>query len=295
MSAAGLPRGETPEVAASAAVPGGLPRRRILRLARRGPPAQEVFVYLPGAETGPVLVAVHGISRNAEEHARLLARHCEARGVVLVAPLFGEAGFPDYQRLGRAGLGPRSDTTLDAILDEIGRLLGRRLDRVHLFGFSGGAQFVHRYVMAHPHRVTRAVAAAAGWYTFPDRRRAYPYGIRASRELPGVRFDPEEFLRVPITVMVGDRDTTNEHLRCTRRVTRQQGETRVDRARRWVEAMRAAAAAYRLEPRVAFEAIPGGDHLFAGLMENAGLGGRVAAALFGPQGPGADGDGHGHA
>ena len=30
----------------------------------------------------------------------------------------------------------------------------------HLFGFSGGAQFAHRYVMAYPHRVASAVFAS---------------------------------------------------------------------------------------------------------------------------------------
>ena len=263
-----------------------LPRRRLLRLMRSGARAREYFLYLPGAtgERAPVLVAVHGISRNAEEHARCFSHLCEAHGVVLVVPFFGEAEFPDYQRLGRVGHGPRADMTLEMILEEVGRLTGAAVDRVHLFGFSGGAQFVHRFSMAHPHRVHRAVAAAAGWYTFPDRRRPYPYGIRASRELPGIRFDPEEFLKVPITVMVGDRDITMEHLRCTARVIQQQGTTRVDRARGWVAAMQAAALAHRLQPRVSFELIPDGDHVFASLMDSARFGERVFAALFRDEG-----------
>jgi len=267
----------------------------VLRLVRRGARPQEYFLYLPGeaGDGAPLLVAVHGISRNAEEHARYFSRFCEAHGVVLVAPHFSEAEFSDYQRLGRVGCGPRADQTLDAILAEVGGLTGAAVGRFHLFGFSGGAQFAHRYTMAYPHRVLGAVTAAAGWYTFPDRRRPYPYGIRSSRDLPGVRFDPEEFLRVPIAVMVGDRDTTAEHLRITPRVTEQQGKTRVERARNWVSAMRAAARAHQLEPRVTFESIPGGDHLVAGLMADARFGERVFAMLFDGRRARANGGSHG--
>jgi dienelactone hydrolase len=266
----------------------------VIRRALQDDPAHEYFVYLPGgAGAGaPVFVGVHGISRNADELVRLFAPYCEKANVVLAAPFFSQGHSSDYQRLGRSGRGPRADLALHSILEEIAWMTGADTSRVHLFGFSGGAQFAHRYTMAYPHRVAAAVISAAGWYTFPDPRRRYPYGIRASRDLPGVRFDPEEFLRVPITAMVGDRDTSTSDLRSTPRVARQ-GVDRVERARNWVEAMRAAAKACRLEPLVSFEPIPGGDHSFKGLMDGGRLGERVFAALFKDVRPTATGDGHG--
>jgi hypothetical protein len=96
-----------------------------------------------------------------------------------------------------------------------------------------------------------------------------------------VRFDPEEFLRIPMTVIVGEQDVTGEHLRSTEQVRKQQGETRLERARNWVSAMQAAAAKLRLESRIHLEVIPGGDHVFGGLMQTSALGDRVFAALFG--------------
>lgn len=258
--------------------PGG-----VFRLACHDDPDLEFLIYVPrpGAERAPVFVTVHGISRNVVEHATLFASCCEDAGAVLVAPYFPQGVWKDYQRLGRLGRGPRSDAALDRILDEVAWITGAATDRFYLHGFSGGAQFAHRYAMAHPHRIARAVIAAAGWYTFPDGRERFPYGIRRSRDLPDVRFDPEEFLQVPMTVLVGDRDITDVDLRCTRRVTRQQGETRLARARSWVEAMHRAAREYRLEPLVTLETIPGGDHTFADLMVRGGLGARVFLALFG--------------
>jgi dienelactone hydrolase len=259
-----------------------LPHGRVVRRACHGNPAQEYFVYVPESarECAPVLAAVHGISRNAHELAERFAAHCEERGVLLIAPYFPPEPFRDYQRLGRSGRGPRADAALHAILEEITWLMGADTSRFRLFGFSGGAQFVHRYTMAHPHRVERAVAAAAGWYTFPDARLRYPFGIRPTRELPGVRFDPEEFLSVPITAIVGDRDTLTAELRRTPRVRRMQGETRLERARSWVDSMRAAARAYRVPPRVTLQLVPGGDHSFANLMRCGQLGERVFEALF---------------
>jgi pimeloyl-ACP methyl ester carboxylesterase len=260
-----------------------MPRQQVLHLISRFDPAQHYMLYLPGSggDNAPVFVTVHGLSRNAEEHANLFASYCEGLGVMLVAPLFGEEQSRDYQRLGRLGRGMRADVALDSILEEVILLTGAATAPIHLFGFSGGAQFAHRYAMAHPRRVARVVIASAGWYTFPDGRKRYPYGIRASRDLPDVRFDSEEFLQVPIRVIVGDRDTSNVDLRSTKRVNRQQGANRFERARKWVDAMQDAARAHHLDPLVTFESIPGGDHSFGNLMRTGGLGDRVITALFG--------------
>ena len=259
-----------------------LPTQQILRRVLQADPGQEYFVCVPsaGGSDAPLFVTVHGVSRNAHEQARLFSRYAEMRGAVLVAPQFTPAQHSDYQRLGRAGRGLRADLTLDAILEEVAWLTGASAAQIYLFGYSGGAQFAHRYAMAHPHRVARAVVAAAGWYTFPDARTRFPYGIRPSRDLPDLRFDPEEFLRVPIAVLVGEKDTTSEGLRHTQRVDRQQGLTRLERARNWVVAMQDAAAAYQLEPRVTFAPIRGGDHSFSQSMQRSRLGEQVFHELF---------------
>lgn len=265
-----------------------LPTGQVLCLATASAARRPYYLYIParGGEGAPLFVAVHGLSRNVVEHATLFAGYCEKAGAVLVAPLFDEERCGDFQRLGRTGHGLRCDHALDTIVEDVVRRTGALPAPIHLFGFSGGAQFGHRYAMAHPHRVAGAVLAAAGWYTFPDPRRKYPYGIRSTGNLPNVRFDPEEFLRVPMTVIVGDRDLDGEHLRSSDVVRKQQGETRFERARNWVAAMRTAAAKHRLESRVRLEVIPGGDHVFAGLMQGRALGDRVFTALFG------NGNGH---
>jgi pimeloyl-ACP methyl ester carboxylesterase len=237
-----------------------------------------------------MFVTVHGISRNAEEHAKLLADHAEKYGVVLLAPCFTAAHNDDYQRLGRAGRGSRADLVLDSMIEDVASSTGAVSDKVYLFGFSGGAQFVHRYTMAHPERVARAVVVAAGWYTFPDTETPYPYGIGASPDLPGLTFDPAEFLRVPIAVFVGEADLTSDNLRRNAAVDRQQGLTRLERAQRWVAAMRRAAVDYDVEPRVSYESVAGIHHSFKQFVLEGGLADRAFVWLFGPSAAAAGGD-----
>ncbi len=249
---------------------------RIHRL--RDEPTLDAFVYTPSRlrPGSHPLVVVHGISRNASEQLRAFAFAAEAEGSLLVAPCFDRERFGDYQRLGRSGRGERADYALDRLLAELASMHPSLDRRVHLFGYSGGAQFVHRYLMAYPERVAAAVSASAGWYTFPDADRKYPYGTRIGRELPGVRFRRERFLAVPTLVIVGSEDRElDESLRQSPSLDRRQGRDRVERAGRWVEAMNALAAERpdaAEDPRFELSILEGAGHDFdqsvaAGLVE----------------------------
>lgn len=259
-----------------------LPTGRVLRRVLQADPMQEYLLYVPnsGGTQAPIFVAVHGLACNSHELARAFSAHCERAGVVMLAPIFSTEQHRDYQRLGRVGRGVRADIALDRCVAEVATLTNADAGQLHLFGYSAGAQFVHRYLMAHPHRVAAAVAASAGWYTFPDMKQRFPYGIRPQRRLPGVNFNPEEFLRVPITVLVGRKDVSREHLRRTERVNRQQGKNRIERARKWVEAMRTAAAAYDYQPCATYVEVDDVDHSFAKFCQRGALPERVFTALF---------------
>ena len=250
--------------------------------ALRDDPRQHYFLYLPPCVAGArVFVTVHGISRNAQEHARLFAPFAERYGVVLIAPLFPEDRFAKYQQMGRAGRGERADQALRQILDEVQTLTGAGVNQLYLFGFSGGGQFVHRYAMAYPERVAKFIVGAAGWYTFPDATLRYPRGIKPRRDLPDVRFEPERFLRVPGSVVVGERDIKpGTALNKATRVTEQQGQDRLARAQRWTEAMNAAAHERGLDTRYAVHTLPRCGHSFRRSMRR-GMGKYVFDYLFG--------------
>jgi poly(3-hydroxybutyrate) depolymerase len=270
-----------------------VPRGRILLRALASDPTQEYLLYVSerASADASIMVSVHGLSGNASKHASVFAPLCDELGVVMLTPIFTTDLHRDFQRLGRKGRGHRSDLLLDRVLAEAASLSGADPARIDLVGFSGGAQFAHRYVMAHPHRVARAVIASAGWYTFPDHKQRYPYGIRPARELENVSFDPESFLRVPIEVLVGSLDTTTAKLRNTERTVTQQGSNRVERARNWVAAMRAAAEAHGLVPLVTLTEVEGVGHSFDDFAERGDIVGHVRRALFGDE-PVAHGQSH---
>jgi multidrug resistance efflux pump/pimeloyl-ACP methyl ester carboxylesterase len=237
---------------------------------------QDYYVYRPdtGQTGGPVFVAVHGISRNAREQADVFLPACERHGATLVVPHFPADRYPNYQRLGRsrnpADRGRGVDEALAAILDDVARLTGLPAERVHLFGFGAGARFALRYAMAHPGRVAGVVIACADAYTFPDPERRFPRGIGPGSKRKDLVFRPEEFLRVPMTVLDGLRT----------RSVRSAGTAPRDRARGWVEAMRAAATARHFEPVVAFREIDTPLDSFAAFANDPTLVERVLEALL---------------
>ncbi len=244
-----------------------LPRGELLRRVLKANPISEYLVYVPtaAAADSPVLVSVHGISqRSWLKQAELLVPTCERYGVTLLAPGFNDQQYTDYQRLGREGKGYRADLFLHRCLEELNTMTGADTTHVRLFGHSGGAQFVHRYLMAYPHRVECAVVSAAGWYTFPDPTLKYPYGTRPSSSLRGVSFNPEAYLKVPVIVLIGTEDNQqSDDLSSSDRVNKQQGITRIERARNWVAAMQAQAIAYGMESLVSIVELIGASHSLA--------------------------------
>ena len=66
--------------------------------------------------------------------------------------------------------------------------------------------------------------------------------MKATPRLPDLAPDIEKFLRIPVSVLVGENDTgRGARFNKSARIDRAQGQTRLARAERWVAAMTAAA------------------------------------------------------
>ena len=221
------------------------------------------------------LVAVHGISRNASEHVAAFAPFTARTGQIVLAPLFRTADWPYYQRVRTTGR--RADDALMAALDDLSARTGVSVDRVDLFGFSGGSQFAHRFAMLHPGRVGGLVLASAGWYTFPSEEDPFPYGIAPSgAEAQRIVGLLHEFLRIPTLVTVGAEDTERDAgLRKERIVDLRQGLTRVERGSRWVSAMRDRAVRQGVPATIEFRTVAGCGHSFDDCVARGGLAGQV--------------------
>lgn len=259
----------------------------LTRLQLAGDREQTYYVYLPRlVQPGAAMVVtVHGISRNAREHALRLAPFAERYGVVLVAPLFEESRFPDYQRLGRPDRGERADLMLERIVDELARTTLADPRKLYLFGFSGGGQFVHRFAMAHPERVASYAVGAAGWYTFPSDSLSFPRGTSIPADgFEDVTFDAERYLRIPALVLVGERDNhQGSAMRHGIRLNRQQGDSRLERGEHWIAAMRTAAREHGYETRFEFARLQRSGHSFRRAATRGNLGEQVFRWFFGSE------------
>jgi len=255
-------------------------RRRVV--VSDGSPRVTVPYLLRSPATGfPVhgtLVVVHGISRNTEEHVSALSALADELRLNVIAPWFRSKHFNGYQRLVCRGR-QRADLALLEVVADAELLLGP-ISGLHLFGFSGGAQFAHRFALCHPERVRSLFLAAAGHYTFPSTSVDFPFGLRRRRRYRSLELRLEPFLRLPTTIAVGDRDTLRDpSLRVDPKVDREQGRDRFERGRRFNLAMNVAAGIMGIPLPARFVTLGGADHDLRSCVE-AGLARRVREHLL---------------
>ncbi len=241
----------------------------------KGKDALACWLAIPSnmsAGTSP-LVAVHGIRRGAKQQAELLAPRAAALGRPIIAPLFDKVNWPAYQQVVR---GKRADLALLDLMTDL-RLAGTWQSRsFELCGYSGGAQFAHRFAMLYPQLVTRLTVASAGWYTFPDNA-AFPYGLnetsgKAGHWGPRIAAGLQQFLEIPIQICVGEEDCVSDpNTRQSAEIDQQQGVDRVTRARRWSMALQQAASDRGLQAEIKLSILPDCGHDFQDCVQYGGL------------------------
>ncbi|EGF91851.1 Poly3-Hydroxybutyrate Depolymerase [Asticcacaulis biprosthecium C19] len=203
------------------------------RLFHHAATAASYFGFVPAGAgpATPVVVSVHGISRNSAEHLFRLSALARSGRFALVVPVFDKATYGQYQQVVDPRKAVRADESLLAMLKDFSGRTGINTARVVLTGFSGGGQFAHRFAMMHADRVAACLPCSAGWYSFPDAGLAFPAGIGTLPLHP-------QWDAVPIHVVVGGDDTRRDpSLNTTPAIDAQQGRHRLTRARRWTRAL----------------------------------------------------------
>lgn len=247
----------------------------LTRRSAKGDDDLSCWLALPDtiSDTLPPLVAVHGIRREADAQAEFFGDRATALGRPVIAPLFEQTRWPRYQQAVRKG---RADLALLRLMTELQDAGVWRTRKFDLFGFSGGAQFAHRFAMLHPGVVSRLITSSAGWYTFPDDA-AFPYGLaprpgRSDSWAPRLTARLDQFLALPMHVCVGAHDNSPDpNTRTGPEINAQQGLHRRARAMRWAEAVRSTAQARDIPSSVEFVALPSCGHNFRNCMTRGGL------------------------
>ena len=151
----------------------------------------KVWTYKPQEwkNGNKIVFVMHGGGRNAEDYLNAWVEIAQKNNVLIVAPEF-ENKFAkyitnDYQEgnlftfFGTKN--PKKEwayTVVENIFDHIKSVNTISNENYNIFGHSAGGQFVHKMILLMPEsRIGTAIAANAGFYTFPDENLEYPYGL----------------------------------------------------------------------------------------------------------------------
>lgn len=255
------------------------PAAQSFRLSGWGGPDLRVFTVEPdGLEAdAPVVIVLHGVRRDAKEYRNNWIDLAKQYRVRVYVPEFSKRAYAaaeDYTLGGVSMAAPVSQGSYDAIeplFDHLRAARGVAAGQYMLFGHSAGAQFVHRFAcFEDAPRLGLAIAANAGWYTLPEPKTDWPYGVNGVEAV----CERADWVQRPLLILLGeaDNDPKAEFLRRTPEADAQ-GLNRLARGHTFFAAGRNAA----LEENVTFgwrlEVVPGVAH------DNAGMAKAAMAAI----------------
>ncbi len=188
--------------------------------ASRNDPRFSYCLYVPSAlgrgdAPREIVVAVHGSPRTFMDFRDRFGDFAEAHDVIVVSPLFpvgldGDAKGDDYKYLSKGGI--RYDHVLLDIVDEVRARFAIAAPKFGLFGFSGGAQFVNRFLLLQPGALWAASLGAPGSVTVIDDTRDWWVGTRDIEACFGAPLDREALRRVPVQLLVGSDDVETDEI-----------------------------------------------------------------------------------
>jgi poly(3-hydroxybutyrate) depolymerase len=144
-------------------------------------------------------------------------------------------------------------------VDEVASRYSIATERFYLHGFSGGAQFAHRFFYLHPDRLAGISIAAPGRITQLDDAQPWWLGTMDFEERFGRPVDLAALRRVPVLMVIGDADVetweiNNPGERNWMDGTEKTGTTRIERLRTLEQNFRDHGLSVR------FETVPGIAH-----------------------------------
>ena len=213
-----------------------------------------------------VLFIIHGASRDVNKYLEAWIDDAENKNIILVAPHFTKDSFKYYSTLGLASSsGKMMDDSKTNLSNSIALFFNifkskysLSTDKYLIFGFSGGSQFVHRYMMyGKDTRIEKAVLGSAGWYTFLNNE-PFPFGIK-NMPLDKKRID--WFLSREVLFILGKSDNDPNHptLNSNKKAI-EQGEHRYERGQNYFNNLTHYAEQSKTPFRWRYKSVEGLDH-----------------------------------
>ena len=190
-----------------------------------------------------LLFVMHGNDRNAKDYISAWIPYIKNKNIIVVAPRFDKRNYRYFFLLESANSsGVINNNSNDYINSSISSFynffkskFSLNTNKYMMFGHSAGAQFTHRYMLlSNDKRISNAVVANAGWYTFLNGA-DFPYGINNS-PIDITPSDIRWFMSNRSSLLIGGNDISLNDVNSSRGAINQ-GRTRLDRANNYFNVM----------------------------------------------------------
>jgi hypothetical protein len=207
----------------------------------------EVFYHIPDGDitTMPIVMSFHGATRDGADYRDYWINMANANNFMVFAPEFSSTHYPGLgdnylmANIFDDGDNPSPSTfnnpdewtfsVLDPIFNQIKADINGSQSAYNAWGHSGGAQFLHRFVMYMPNSLLDvAVCSNAGWYTVPENSVSFPYGIQ-NGQLPLSDLNTAFSKKLIVHLGQNDTDPDSPGLRHNPILDNQQGLHRLER------------------------------------------------------------------
>lgn len=241
-----------------------------------------VWFYSPTdrPDTLPIVIMLHGAERNASGYLDSWIPVANLHQYVVVAPEFSKEDYAGGARYNQGNVYsekqdkflPKRDWTF-SVIEPLFSYVQQHTDNgfpgYYLSGHSAGAQFVHRFLYFEPNnRAQRVMMANAGWYTLPELKTDFPFGLDRS---PVSASDLKAVFNKEVFVVLGesDTDTTSSNFQKGPEYNKQ-GLNRYERGQNYFRVCTQAAAALKVPFRWKLISLPGVAHSNAETAKAAG-------------------------
>lgn len=181
----------------------------------------EIYTYKPPQYAGgPVLLVLHGLGTNAPGYRDYAIPLADARGFLVVAPLFDRKRFPvwryqtgglvhDQRAAGEFHVEPAASWTGQiflALIDAVRTAEGRADLAYSLIGHSAGGQTLSRFAAFVPNQARHIIIANPSTWLWPSRSERFPFGFGGLPEKMADDAALQRYLAQPVTVLLGTAD-----------------------------------------------------------------------------------------